>query len=105
MSKDRRNGGGTAQKGNGSQDREERSPPIFSRRKWTGSANVEVAVFDKMIEGEGGEFRVFTVVAKRSWKDGDEYKSGNYFRPEDLLILALFLQEAASFIAQEEAKR
>lgn len=102
MASNRTRGGGTAERSNG---REEKSPPIWSRRKWTGSGNVEVAVFDKMVKGDDGEFRVFTVSAKRSYKDGDEYKSGHWFRPEDVLILALFLQEAASFIASEEAKR
>jgi len=72
---------------------------------WTGTGSVEVAVFDRMIENDDKEFRVFNIVAKRSWKEDDEYKSGNSFRPEDLLPLALFLQEAYSFIANEQAKK
>ena len=83
----------------------EKSGPIFSRRAWTGTGSVEVAVFPKMIDGNDGEYRVFNTIAKRCWKEGEEYKSGNAFRPEDLLILALFLQEATSFICTEQAKR
>lgn len=79
--------------------------PIFSRRAWTGTGAVEIAVFDRMVEGDNGSYRVFNTVAKRTWKDGDEYTSSNNFRPEDLLPLGLFLQEAFSFIASEQAKR
>jgi hypothetical protein len=84
---------------------EKKTGPLFSRRVWTGTGSVEVAVFDKMIEGDEGEFRVFNVVAKRTWKSDDKYESGNSFRPEDLLPLALFLEEAWSFIAAETSKR
>lgn len=84
---------------------EEKTSPIFTRRVWTGTGSVEVAVFDKMIDGDSGKHRVFNVVAKRSWKKDDEYESGNNFRTEDLLPLALFLEEAYSFIAGEQAKK
>lgn len=86
-------------------EKTEKTGPIFTRRVWTGSANVEVAVFDKMVDGDNGEFRVFNIVARRSWKEGDKYESNNTFRPEDLLPLSLFLQEAYSFVASEQAKR
>jgi hypothetical protein len=89
----------------GSGNRNGGDRPIFSRRAWTGSGAVEVAVFDRMVDGDNGSYRVFNTVAKRSWKDGEEYTSSNNFRPEDLLPLAIFLQEAYSFIASEQAKR
>jgi len=96
-----------SQRSNGREqkDEKEKTGPIFTRRVWTGTGSVEVAVFDKMIEDDGQEFRVFNVVAKRTWKKDDKYESGNSFRPEDLLPLAVFLQEAYSFIANEQAKR
>ena len=78
------------------EQKSEKTAPIFTRRVWTGSANVEVAVFDKMMEGDNGEYRVFNVVARRSWKDGEKYESNNSFRPEDLLPLSLFLSLSLS---------
>lgn len=87
------------------EQKSEKSAPIFTRRVWTGSGNVEVSVFEKVREGDGGEYRAFSTVAKRSWKEGDKYESSNYFRPEDLLPLSLFLQEAYSFIAAEQSKK
>lgn len=86
-------------------EREKGSPPVYSKRAWTGSANVEVAVFERMIDGENGERRVFSIAAKRTWKDGEEYKNSNVFRPEDLLPLAFFLQLAYAFITNESSKK
>ncbi len=88
----------------------ERRTPIFTRRVWTGTGSVEVAVFDKDLpstdaDEQGGKHQVFNVVAKRVWKEGEEYKSGNSFRPEDLLPLSLFLEEAFAFIATEQMKK
>ena len=85
--------------------KQEKSSPIFSRRVWTGTGSVEICVWDKMIDGDDGEFRVFNIVAKRCWKEDNDYKSGNAFRPEDLLPLALFLQEAASFVISEQSRK
>ncbi|HUY33184.1 MAG TPA: hypothetical protein VMV69_10410 [Pirellulales bacterium] len=83
----------------------EKSRPLFTKRVWTGTGSVEVAVFDRMVKGDDGEFRVFNIVAKRSWKSEDGYDSSNNFRPEDLLPLALFLQLAYEFIANEQARK
>ena len=82
-------------------EREKGSPPVYSRRAWTGSGTVEVAVFERMITSDNGERRVFNIVAKRTWKVGDEYQSSKAFRPEDLLPLALFLQFAYAFITNQ----
>jgi hypothetical protein len=87
------------------EDKPEKSGPVFSRKVWTGSGSVEVAVFPKTIDGDNGTYTVFNTVAKRAWKEGDEWKSGNTFRPEDLLPLALFLQETASFVMSEQSKK
>jgi hypothetical protein len=87
------------------EDKPEKSGPAFSRKVWTGSGWVEVAVFPKTIAGENGDYVVWSTLVKRAWKEGDEYKSGSFFRPEDLLPLALFLQEAASFVMHEASQK
>lgn len=87
------------------EEKSDKSKPVFAREMWTGTAKISVAVFDRMIENDGKDFRVFNILVKRSWKEDNEYKSGNSFRPEDICPLALFLQEAYSFIATEQAKR
>lgn len=84
---------------------DEKAKPLFTRRVWTGTGSVEVSVWSKMIEVEGGEMEVFNVVAKRSWKTDNGYESGNSFRPEDLLPLALFLQEAWQFVNNEQQRK
>lgn len=60
-----------------------------------------------MVEAKGNdrEFRSFTVVARRTWKDDKGYQSSNSFRTEDLLPLALFLQEAYAFVVSEQSKK
>lgn len=96
----------TRSRSNGRKEEDaEKSRPVFSRRAWTGTASVEVAIFDKMVTGDAGEFRVFNVVVKRSWKDGEKFESSNSLRPEDLLPMAAFLHEAFLWIANENAKR
>lgn len=84
---------------------EKKSGPVFTRRVWTGTGNVEVAVFSKEIDGDNGHFQVFNVAVKRSWKDDEGYQSSNSLRPEDLLPMAMFLQEAHAFIVSEQSKR
>ncbi len=84
---------------------DDRSGPIFSKRVWTGTGSVEGAVFDRMVEADRGKVRLFNIVAKRSWKDDEGYQSSNVFRPEDLLPLALFLQLAYEFVANEQARK
>lgn len=84
---------------------EKKSGPVFSRRVWTGTGSVEVAVFSKEIDGDNGPYQVFNVAVKRTWKDDEGYQSSNSFRPEDLLALAVFCEEAWSFISNENSKR
>ena len=86
---------------------DERARPIFARRAWTGTGSVEVAVFDRLVEDKESDraFRVFNIVARRSWKEEKGYQSSNTFRTEDILPLSLFLQEAYSFIAAEQSKK
>lgn len=89
------------------EEKDEKSKPVFTRRAWTGSGSVDVAVFERTVEDRDNEreFRLFNIVAKRSWKNDKGYQSSNSFFPEDLLPLALFLQEAYTFVASEQSKR
>lgn len=83
------------------EDRGEKNAPVWSRRYWTGSANLEIAVFEKTVGGQRGEFRTFNVSIKRTYKDGDEYKEAKGFRAEDVPVLASALLQAHAFIAEE----
>ena len=76
------------------------APPVWSNKVWTGSGTIEVAVFQHMVQGANGEFVAFSIAAKRSWKDGDDYKESRSFRPEDLLPLAELLRCAWTFISE-----
>jgi hypothetical protein len=92
------------------EEQQEKTGPIFSREAWTGTGKVCVAVFDRKIKGDNGEYRLFNILVKRVWRNPDEkanekWLEGNNFRPEDILILALFLQEAASFICTEQSRQ
>ena len=90
----------SAQKQNGG----EGSPPVYSRRLWTGSANVELAIFARAVESNGSSFTAYSTVLRRTYKDGDEYKETRFLRPEDLLVAAHALQQAYAFITSEQQK-
>lgn len=102
----RRNGNGN-HNGNGSSRQQEApekkgSPPVFSRRLWTGSATVEVAVFEKVVnEGQQNEFVAYNCSVKRTWKDGDEFKTTQGFRGEDIPHLVSLLNQAHAFITDQ----
>ncbi len=78
--------------------------PVWSRKRWTGSANIEVAVFEKMVnEGKEDEFLTWNVSAKRTFKDADQgYKSVQGFRAEDTPVLIQLLQQADAFISDQQ---
>lgn len=85
-------------------DRDERrgSPPVWSRKLWTGSATVEVAVFEKVVnEGQQNEFVAFNVSVKRTYKDGEEFKSTQGFRGEDIPHLVSLLNQAHAYICEQ----
>jgi len=68
---------------------------------------VEVAVFDRVVDIEDhGPIRIFRCEALRTWKDENGcHSSTARLQPEDMLPLALFLQLAFEFIANEQAKK
>ena len=78
--------------------------PVWSRRYWTGGGAVEVAVFERTVDNGNNSFATFSTGVRRTYKDGDEYKSIHSFRPEDLLALAHALTEAFSWISAQETK-
>ena len=87
-----------ATNGNG----QDRSPPVWSRKVWTGNGNIEVAVFEKTVQSENGNFQAFNVAAKRTYKQGNEYKDAKGFRYEDLPHLILVLQQAHAFVVDSQ---
>lgn len=86
-------------------DREKGDPPVWSRRLWTGSANVEVAVFEKEVRSDSGDFTAYNVSAKRVYKQDDEYKPTQGFRGEDVPHLISLLSQAHAYICEQMNKR
>jgi hypothetical protein len=84
----------------------EATPPVYSRRYWTGSAALEIAVFSRVVEsGSGNSFTSYSTGVKRTYKDdAGEYKETRYLRPEDLLVAAHALGEAFAWITSEQQK-
>jgi hypothetical protein len=68
---------------------------------WTGSGTVEVSVFSKHV-GEGDKrFEAFSLSLKRTYKDGDQFKTVQGFRTEDVPVAIQLLQSAYDFITAE----
>lgn len=82
-------------------DKEKGSPPEWSRRLWTGSANIEVAVFAKEVKGDNGDFVAYNVSAKRTYKEGEEYKSTQGFRSDDVPALVSLLLQAHAYVTDQ----
>lgn len=88
--------------GAATQEKEKASPPVWSRKRWSGTANIEVAVFEKVVnEGKDDEFIAYNVSAKRTYKDDEGYKSVQGFRAEDMGYLIALLQQADAFISEQ----
>lgn len=85
---------------------DEKKPPVYSRRFYTGSGtSVEAAVWDKTV-GDGDDERlVYSVTVSRTYKDGTDWKRSDSFWPQDLPSLALAVQDCACWIADQMAKR
>ena len=86
--------------GNGGK-KDESTRPVWSRRYWTGSGNLEIAVWSRTI-GEGDQQRdVLNTTLKKTYKDGDDYKESSSFRPEEIGLVCLAMQEAFRYISEE----
>jgi hypothetical protein len=82
------------------------TPPVYSRRYWTGSASVEIAVFSRVVESGTGSFTSYGTAVKRTYKDDSgEYKETRYLRPEDMLVAAHALEQAFAWITSEQQQK
>ena len=76
-------------KGNVEQTEQAKKTPVWSRKVFTGSATIECAVFENVREDRNGdEFMTYAVLLKRTYKDGDDYKTSASFRAEDMPVVA-----------------
>lgn len=94
-------------KGRGDEDStpaEAKQKPVWSRRYRIGGGLVEVAVFEHAVDNGGASFTSYATSVKRTYKDGEEYKSARSFRPEDLLPLAHAPTEAFDWIAGRDKR-
>ena len=80
------------------------TPPVWSRRMWTGKAAIEVAVFTREVTSDNGSFTTYNVTAKRTYKKDDAYHTAAGFRSDDLPTLIQVLSQAYSFIAHQQNK-
>ena len=76
--------------------------PVWNKRVWTGSGNLEVAVWARMVGKEGEEREVMNTTLRKTYKDGTEYKESRSLRAEELPLASLLLQEAFTFITNEQ---
>ena len=58
-------------------------------------------MFEKEITSDNGTFVAYNVSAKRTYKDGDSYKSTQGFRGDDIPHLIQLLTQASAFIMEE----
>jgi hypothetical protein len=80
--------------------------PDWSKKVFSDGGYVEVAIFSREVEGNGGgTFTAYSVTCKRSWKTGDKWDSGHSFRPADCLVLSALLQEAWALLTNEAQKK
>lgn len=88
-----------------SNDRQEdgpkNSPPVWSRKIWTGTGNVECAVFEKTVGDGDNTFTAYNVVLRRTYKQNEEYKSSQSLRSDDVPIAIQLLTQAYAFISHE----
>jgi hypothetical protein len=83
----------------------ERKPPVWSRKVFANGATLEVAIFEREIDGRNGSFVAYNVTLKRQYKDGDEYKTTSSFRSDDLPHLALLSSLAYAWVSEQDTRR
>ena len=86
-----RNGNGRG----GAAQKEKGSPPVYSRKYWTGAGVVEVAVF----ENTNDDRTEYSTTLRKTYKDGDDYKESKSFFPQELPLVAAALNAAFAAIA------
>lgn len=67
----------------------EKKQPVFTWSQLTGSGRVEIAVWDKVVQGENGDRVVYSVTCQRSYrKQEGGFENTGVFWHTDLLVLA-----------------
>ena len=102
MTRTQRNDGGTTA---GDARETERKPPVWSRKVFANGATLEVAIFEREIDGRNGKFVTYNVTMKRQYKDGDDYKTTQSFRSDDLPHLALLCSQAYGWVSEQDTRR
>ena len=71
------------------------TPPI---KKFCVRGRIEAAIWQNQVEQNGRPVVQYSIKVQRSYKDKDsgEWKTTDYFRPQDLPSLALVAQEASA---------
>lgn len=81
------------------QGNDEKQRPVHSLRAWTGSGNLEVAIFDHKNEDRTDH----SIAWHKSYKDDQgNWQRTNTLFPRDLLPLVELLREAWAFVAIQE---
>lgn len=83
----------------------EKTKPGWARKVFTGAGSVEVSVWPKQMSSDNGDYMVYNVAAKRTYKENGEYKSVSGFRGEDIAPLIQLLAQAYDFILEEQNAR
>ena len=82
----------------------EKKQPVFTWSHATGSGRIEIAVWDKVVQGENGERVLYSVTCQRSYrKQEGGYENTGTFWHTDLLVLAHGLQVAFDRIKDLQA--
>jgi|GEM_PF-4411637 len=97
MSRFQRNGSNGRGGGTATQDKKR---PVHSIRRWVGGGSIEVAIFEKEIDVQGGGSMVtYFASAVKSYKDDKgEYQNVSVFNPHEPVVLAHALNEAYEWI-------
>ena len=79
----------------------EKKQPVFTWSQLTGSGRIEIAVWDKVVQGENGDRVVYSVTCQRSYRkqDGGFENTGTFWHT-DLLVLAHGLEVVFDRIKQ-----
>lgn len=78
-----------------------KSPPVWFRRVIVKGGAVEIAVFEKLLnEGTEKERQTYQISAKRSYKEGNEFKPAPFW-PEDVPHAIQLLSQAHAWITDQ----
>lgn len=81
------------------------SPPVWSRKVWAVSGNVECAVFERTVGDGDNAFTSYNVSLRRTYKQNEEWRSTQSLRADDVPIAIQLLTQAYAFICHEMSNR